>query len=194
MAAPADAAVIALVLAAGQGHRFGSDKRCALLPDGTPLLAAALKNAQHAFARVCVVLRTSDDPQRLGVPPGVEVIYCAEAESGMGHSLAAGICHLQGQPASAIALLLGDMPWISPETYRRLMAQAAAQYIVFPLLEGKRGHPVLFGRRFWPQLAQLTGDAGARSLLNEHLQACIAVPVDDPGVLRDVDTPAALQE
>jgi len=194
MPSPPDASVIALVLAAGQGRRFGSDKRRALLPEGTPLLVATLKNAQRAFARVCVVLRTTDDPQRLGVPSGVELVFCAEAESGMGHSLAAGIRHLRDQPAVAIALLLGDMPWIRQDTLKRLLAQATAQHIVFPLVQGRRGHPVLFGREFWPPLAQLTGDAGAKALLDEHPQACIAVPVHDPGVLRDVDTPAALQD
>ena len=194
MPAPADASVIALVLAAGQGRRFGSDKRRALLPDGTSLLFATLQNAQRAFAQVCVVLRINDDPRELSVPTGVEVIYCAEAESGIGHSLAAGIRHLQSQPATAIALLLGDMPWISPDTVQSLIDRATAQRIVFPLVQGMRGHPVLFGRDFWPQLQQLTGDTGAKALLNEHPQACIAVPVDDPGVLRDVDTPAALQD
>ena len=86
------------------------------------------------------------------------------------------------------------MPWISPDTVQSLIARATAQRIVFPLVQGMRGHPVLFGRDFWPQLQQLTGDTGAKALLNEHPQACIAVPVDDPGVLRDVDTPAALQD
>lgn len=185
--------VLALVLAAGQGRRFGTDKRRALLADGTPLLTATLRQAQRHFAQVFVLLRVGDDPQALGVPPGVEVLRCADADLGMGHSLAAGVRALHEQPAIAIAVLLGDMPWLSACTLERLIEQAAAQRIVFPCYQSQRGHPVLFGRQFWPQLQQLKGDAGAKALLAQHSQACIGLAVDDPGVLCDVDTPAALQ-
>lgn len=186
--------VLALVLAAGQGRRFGSDKRRALLADGRPLLAATLAQAQSQFVRVFVLLRDSDDAQALGVPAGVEVLRCADAEAaqGMGHSLAAAVRALQGHAGNAIAVLLGDMPWVRGETLQALAMQARTQRIVFPQVAGERGHPVLFGRAFWPQLQQLGGDSGARALLAAQPQACFAVAVDDGGVLRDVDTPAAL--
>jgi molybdenum cofactor cytidylyltransferase len=190
----AAAGVLALVLAAGQGRRFGSDKRRALLADGTPLLVATLLQAQRQFARVFVLLRGTDDAQALGVPPGVEVLRCADAdaEQGMGHSLAAGVSALQAHPSSAIAVLLGDMPWLSAGTLALLLEHAGPQRIVFPVYQGQRGHPVLFGRQFYPQLQQLRGDSGAKALLLNQPQACVAVPVDDPGVLCDVDSPAAL--
>lgn len=184
--------VLALVLAAGSGRRFGADKRRALMADGMPLLAATLAQAQRNFAQVAVVLRPADDPRQLGVPAGVQVIYCTTAEQGMGHSLAAGIAALHGQPASAIAILLGDMPWVRSATLQALSAPAAAQRMVFPLHAGERGHPVLFGRDFWAPLQALSGDAGAKALLAAHPDAWLGVAVDDLGVLRDVDTPAAL--
>jgi molybdenum cofactor cytidylyltransferase len=193
MSCIADAGVLALVLAAGQGRRFGSDKRRALLADGTPLLVATLLQAQRNFARVFVLLRDTDDAQHLGVPAGVKVLRCADADLGMGHSLAAGFRALHEQPASAVAVLLGDMPWLGAGTLALLIEQAGPQRIVFPVYQGQRGHPVLFGRQFWPQLQQLNGDAGAKALLAAQPQACMAVMVDDPGVLRDVDTPIALQ-
>ena len=186
--------VLALVLAAGQGQRFGSDKRRAVLADGRPLLAATLMQAQRQFARVFVLLRDSDDAQLLGVPAGVEVLRCADAEAaqGMGHSLAAAVRALQGHAGNANAVLLGDMPWVRGETLQALAMQACTQRIVFPQVAGERGHPVLFGRAFWAHLQQLNGDSGARTVLAAHPQACFAVAVDDSGVLRDVDTPAAL--
>lgn len=186
--------VIALVLAAGQGRRFGSDKRLALLAAGTPLLRASLLQAQRSFAQVYVLLQSGDDALELGVPAGVEVLHCADAELGMGHSLAAGMRALDKHPATAVAVLLGDMPWLSASTLQLLIGQAGPQRIVFPSYQGQRGHPVLFGRQFWPQLEQLIGDAGAKAVLAAQSQACIEVAVDDPGVLRDVDTPAALPE
>jgi molybdenum cofactor cytidylyltransferase len=184
--------VIALILAAGRGSRFGSDKRVARLADGRSLLAASVERAQQVFSEVHVLLRNEDDPQALGLAASTRLIRCAEADQGMGHSLAAGIRALAGQDADAIAVLLGDMPWISANSLQKLCEQAAPERIVYPLHDDQRGHPVLFGRAFWPQLLNLMGDQGARELLQAHVSACHGIALADPGVLRDVDRPEAL--
>ncbi|WP_415753559.1 nucleotidyltransferase family protein [Pseudomonas leptonychotis] len=184
--------VIALMLAAGRGSRFGSDKRIALMADGCSLLAASVERAQQVFSQVHVLLRVEDDSQTLGLAADCRLLRCAEADQGMGHSLAAGIRALAGQDADAIAVMLGDMPWISTNSLQQLCEQATPERIVYPLCEGQRGHPVLFGRAFWPQLLNLTGDQGARELLQAHAAVCHPVVLDDAGVLRDVDRPEAL--
>ena len=182
----------ALILAAGFGNRFGSDKRRAALADGCTLLAASLGRAQAVFEEVHVVLRPEDDPADLGLPEGCNIILCEDAGQGMGHSLAAGARALAAGEGEAIAVLLGDMPWIAESSLRALIAKAAPSRIVFPVHHDERGHPVLFGRDFWPELQTLTGDEGARRVLRAHVSAWVAVGVDDPGVLQDVDSPAAL--
>jgi molybdenum cofactor cytidylyltransferase len=184
--------VLALMLAAGQSRRFGSDKRIAHLADGRSVLAASVERAQQVFGVVHVVLRAEDDPQALGLPDTCRVIRCHDADQGMGHSLAAGIGALAAQDADAIAVLLGDMPWISADSLRQLTTQAAAERIVHPQHDGQRGHPVLFGRVFWAELQTLHSDEGARAVLLANPAACYSVVLDDPGVLRDVDRPEAL--
>jgi len=184
--------VVALLLAAGRGRRFGSDKRLAHLPDGRGLLAASAERALQVFAEVHVLLRNEDDVQALGLPAACRIIRCPDADQGMGHSLAAGVRALAGCEADAIAVLLGDMPWVATESFWQLCQQAAVGRIVYPLYDGQRGHPVLFGRVFWPALQSLTGDEGARALLQANPAACQGIVVDDPGVLRDVDRPEAL--
>ncbi|WP_044872227.1 nucleotidyltransferase family protein [Pseudomonas sp. LFM046] len=184
--------VPALILAAGFGSRFGSDKRRAALSDGRTLLAASLQSALRVFDEVHLVLRPEDDPVALGLPEGCNIIRCEEATQGMGHSLAAGVRALSSGTGDAIAVVLGDMPWIAETSLRALVAKASAERIVFPVHHDERGHPVLFGRDFWPELQQLTGDGGARCVLRAHASAWVAVGVDDPGVLRDVDSPEAL--
>lgn len=183
---------VALLLAAGFGKRFGADKRRARLADGRTLLAASLANARAVFPDVRVVLRSGDDPVALGLPVDIPLVRCADAESGMGYSLAAGVDSLNSRTFSSVAILLGDMPWLDESTLRLLADQADPQRIVFPLYEGQRGHPVLFGRTFWPELLKLQGDEGARAVLQAHREAWHPVVVEDSGVLRDVDTPAAL--
>jgi len=184
--------VIALMLAAGRGRRFGSDKRVARLADGCSLLAASVERAQRVFGEVHVVLRGDDNPQALGLPAACRIIRCSDADQGMGHSLAAGMRALAEQDAEAVAVLLGDMPWIRTDSLQQLCEQATPERIVYPLYDGQRGHPVLFGRAFWPQLLSLTGDQGARELLQAHGPACHGVALSDSGVLRDVDRPEAL--
>ncbi|TBU78424.1 nucleotidyltransferase family protein [Phytopseudomonas daroniae] len=182
--------VAALVLAAGRGRRFGADKRLARLEDGRTLLAATLALAGEAFDEVWVVLRAEDPPT---LAAGCRVVRCADADAGMGHSLAAGgRAVAQGSTVEALAVLLGDMPWISPHSLRLLQTRSDARSILLPEYRGQRGHPVIFGRRFWPALANCRGDQGARGLLLQEASACRILPVDDPGVVRDVDHRADL--
>lgn len=183
---------VGLVLAAGNGQRFGSDKRLAQLADGNNLLLTTLLRAQDAFADVRVVLKPEDDAHALGIPPGIQVVRAAHAKQGMGSSLAAGIKSLANTQATAVAVLLGDMPWISGATLRQLRAHAQAERIVVAYCDGQRGHPVLFGRRFWPELMQLQGENGAKGLLSTYAHLVIEVALDDSGILQDVDKPADL--
>lgn len=187
--------VAALVLAAGVSRRFGADKRQASLEDGRTLLAASLALPGAVLGEVLVVLRQDDDPTALALPAAASWLKCEQSTLGMGHSLAAGVRQLnEVSPADAVAIFLGDMPWLNEASLQQLLAQADAQRIVLPVYEGQRGHPVIFGRQFWPELMQLTGDSGARDVLMAHPQAHCVVALDDPGLVRDVDTQTALLE
>ena len=109
----------------------------------------------------------------------------------MGHSLAAGA---RAIPADweFVAVALGDMPWIRPETVELLVAEFPKDRpdaIVQPVHGEVPGHPVLFGSGCFEALSSLTGDQGARDLLAERRGSLIRVVVDDEGVLRDLDKP-----
>ncbi|MNJ57542.1 Purine catabolism protein PucB [compost metagenome] len=186
--------VIALVLAAGRGRRFGADKRRACLADGTGVLEATLRAVMAVHSRVYVVLRPEDSPAALRIPPEVAVIRALHAARGMGASLAEAVSALADTEATALAVFLGDMPWINAETQQCLYGSATRSTIVRPHYRGSAGHPVLFGRDFWPDLQRLDGDEGARKVLRQRCTACVGIDVEDPGILRDVDTPADLQQ
>lgn len=191
---PSDA-VVALVLAAGRARRFGNDKRRACLPGRGALLAATLATLRPHFADIRVVLGIEDDAISLGIAKDIGVIVAEAAELGMGESLAAGIRALSTErqaPAVAVAVVLGDMPWLSKDTFALLCSRASERAIVRPYYRGRGGHPVLFGRCFWGSLEQLTGDEGARSVVRRHRDACIEIEVQDPGVVQDVDRPEDL--
>lgn len=184
--------VVALVLAAGRSARFGGDKRRAVLAQGSSVLGQSVEHALAVFGEVRVVLRPGEVAHDLGLPAACQVVHSPDAILGMGHSLAAGVASLGDSPAEAVAILLGDMPWIAPSTLRQLADAASADSILLPRYQGQPGHPVLFGRAFWPQLMHLTGDEGARVVVRAHRAHCVWVDVEDAGVLRDVDTPQGL--
>lgn len=184
--------VFALLLAAGRSRRFDGDKRLATLPCGRTLLRASIENALHVFNEVWVVLREEDDTELLGVPLEVNVVRSPQADLGMGQSLASGIAALMPSSADAVAVLLADMPWIQPATLQSLASMANPRRIALPGHDGQRGHPVIIGRDFWPLLLNLEGDQGAKSIIKSHPERCDVLVCEDPGILRDADTRAAL--
>jgi molybdenum cofactor cytidylyltransferase len=118
-------------------------------------------------------------------------------EAGLSSSLRVGLRAVEGgnPPVAAAVVLLGDMPWVEAGDVRALVAAfdpASGREICVPVHEGRRGNPVLWGRRFIAEITALQGDVGARALLERHEERVREVPVAGVGVLRDVDTSDAL--
>jgi molybdenum cofactor cytidylyltransferase len=196
--------VVALILAAGASTRFGSDKRQALLPDGQSVLEAVLFTHRQVLDEIWVLTRPGDAfGQRMSEAHGARQVACGEAMLGQGHTLATGLKMLTTLHANtanannvdAALVSLADMPWVQAQTLQSLIKRfATTGRVVLPRHGKTLGHPRLLPRAVWPLLLGklggegLEGDRGAQSLLN--WSAAEQVPVNDPGVLRDVDTPA----
>ena len=186
---------VGLILAAGFSRRFGpADKRLhELTIDGStrPMLAHTVARFCAVFSSVVVVVRPNDAAVAALVSPHPATLVEAEcAHDGMGHSLAAGACAVPGN--SAVFVGHGDMPFIAAATLKTLASHPMAHdSILQPTYAGEAGHPVAFGPRWLAELRRLTGDAGARAIVRAHRRCLTQVPVTDPGILRDVDTPEA---
>ncbi len=187
--------IVGILLAAGRGTRFGGDKLWAPLgnasldvPAATPLGVAAATHLVAALPDAIAVVRPRDTQlaQRL-CDSGLRIVECANADDGMGASLACGVA--AAQDADGWVVALADMPWITPATIEAVAAAVAAGAdIAAPAYRGERGHPVGFARYHFASLAALTGDAGARSLIERFPDRLVLIDVGDPGVIRDVDT------
>jgi molybdenum cofactor cytidylyltransferase len=180
--------IVGVLLAAGRGERFGGDKLLAVLKSGECVGAAAARHLLAAVPDVVAIVRP-DDAALAGAlgASGAQIVRCANADDGMGASLA---CAVNSRPNAAGWLVaLADMPWIGPETIARVAsAIAGGAVIAAPFHRGERGHPVGFGKPFYTALAALTGDEGAKSVLAAHGDRITRIDVDDAGILRDVDT------
>lgn len=187
--------VVALVLAAGRARRFGSDKRQARLSDGRSLLQAVLQTQCEACADVCVLLRPDDAwGQALCAERGVGWLSVADADQGMGRTLAAGLRSLmadEGARFDAALVVLADMPAVRPDTVRALIdAFRLEGRPAWPWHAGRPGHPRLLPRANWPALLDLSGDEGARHRLDWSQATRVDVP--DEGILLDIDAPSDL--
>lgn len=157
--------IVGILLAAGAGHRFGSDKLMHRLADGQPMALVAATKLRPACDRVVVVLRSEDHPlARLLAEMGCEIVACPEAVGGMGHSLAAGV--RATADAAGWLVALADMPFIQPVSHHAVAAALrAGASLAAPQYQGRRGHPVGFAQPWGEALCALTGDHGGRDIV-----------------------------
>jgi molybdenum cofactor cytidylyltransferase len=185
--------VAAILLAAGSASRFGSDKLLHLLPHGVPIAAQSARHLRAVFeTKVFAVVRPeTKELADLLRKEGCEVVPCEHAADGMGASLACAV--RAAGAAGAYLVALADMPFIRPSSIaavRDELSRGAA--LVAPYFRARRGHPVGISARFRDELTGLKGDEGARKLIAERAADIVKVPVGDPAVLRDIDTPGDL--
>ena len=191
--------IAAIVLAAGRATRFGAgpdDSKVFATLDGKPLVAHVVatalgSGASHVFVVVGQAAHRATpifDGQR-----SVTLLHNTGFASGMATSIKAGIAALPHAVDGAL-ILLGDMPLVSSATLARLIAMFDGQRpdAVVPCYGGRKGNPVLIGRSLFKEMLTLTGDRGARSILEEAARNVVFCELDDPHVLTDIDTPDAL--
>jgi CTP:molybdopterin cytidylyltransferase MocA len=179
-----------LVLAAGEGSRFGGAKQLAEL-GGTPLLEHSIQAMTHApVGRVVVVVGAGADDVISGVNAhGADFVVCDRWDEGQSASLACGLAELVD--CEAVVITLGDQPRMSPDAIRRVIAaRGRGVDAVRATYGGEPGHPVLLERRLFARLRNVSGDHGARNVLRSVTTR--EVPCDDLGGGEDVDTPAQL--
>lgn len=185
-----------ILLAAGRGARFDASGRQSkllqTLPDGRPLAVAAAQALLAATARVVAVVPDAQSANTLALrealqAAGCEVLPCAAASLGMGHSLAAAVAATR--QSAGWLVMLADLPLVQAATCRRVAdALQAGAVIAMPNYQGRNGHPVGFSIACLADLLLLSGDSGAKALLQRY--PLTRLPCDDAGTVMDIDTPA----
>ncbi|MDE2698995.1 MAG: nucleotidyltransferase family protein [Gemmatimonadota bacterium] len=184
--------IYGLVLAAGMARRMGSTKQLLPFGDRTVLQTVVDTLSGADLAGVVVVLGHDADAVRESLR-GRTVLCCVNDayREGMFSSVLCGLHHLP-EDADAVLIALGDQPQIELNVVRAVLRayREGDRGIVIPISGGKRGHPVLVNlSRYRDEILRLSGDEGLKPVMRGHPHDTLKVPVDDEGILRDLDTP-----
>ncbi|MSP51407.1 MAG: 4-diphosphocytidyl-2C-methyl-D-erythritol kinase [Alphaproteobacteria bacterium] len=189
--------VAAIVLAAGQSRRMGSDNKLVADIGGVPMVRRSVESILGTDARPVLIVTGHQADRIKAALQGLGVTFVDNPRYGEGlsSSLAAGI---EALPTGSAATLvcLADMPEIKPHHLNRLIESfkpSEGRTICVPTRRGKRGNPVLWGADYFNELKQVSGDVGARHLIGEYADQVYEVVMDDDAIFLDLDTPDALE-
>ena len=195
----------ALVLAAGASRRAGAvNKLLARDRAGCPMIVRSVGAALGSRADDVIVVLGHDRARiaghlhaagRAGHEHRLRVVLAHDHAEGMAASLRCGIRHAIVCRSQAALVCLGDMPLVRAGTLDRLadcLEADPAALACIPTLDGIAGNPVLWRGTLFDRLLGLTGDRGGKALLGRHAVGVREVPVDDPGIVEDFDTPERL--
>jgi len=189
--------IAAIILAAGQSSRMGSNKLLAAV-DGEPMVRHAARAACGSAAGTVIVVtgNAAQDVRQAVAPFNPLFVENPDYSNGLSTSLKCGIKHVPEAYDGAI-ILLGDMPGVTAELLDRLIAAfdpSEGRAICVATRNGERGNPVLWAHRFFQEMMSLEGDVGARHLLTQNAELICEVEANDDGPLTDIDTPQMLAE
>jgi len=180
----------AVILAAGMSSRMGEAKQLLRLGENT-LLGQVLENVRSSRVQEIVLVLGHEAEKIKGQISTVNlsVVFNESFQQGMGTSLRAGLAALS-PGVDAAFIVLADQPFIRPETLGLLMDQymRSNAQIVVPTYKGFRGNPVLLDRSVFSEVMALTGDIGCRAIFGNHMEGIVKQPVEDIGILLDLDS------
>ena len=188
--------IAAVVLAAGQSTRMGAVNKMLAEIGGKPLVRIAAEQVLASRAKPVIVVTGHERQQVEAALSGLPVRFTHNPAyaDGLGTSLKAGIAAVP-QDADGAIVCLGDMPQVDHQLIDKLIAAfdpERSALVVVPSINGRRGNPVVWSRRFFNDLMSIHGDIGARHLIGTYAEAVMEVPVAGDAALTDIDTPESL--
>jgi molybdenum cofactor cytidylyltransferase len=188
--------VAGVILAAGRSTRMGPRNKLLETIGGRPVIARVAEMALASAARPVVVVTGFEAGRIAEALRGLDVlsVHNADFAAGLSTSLRAGLAALPAKSDGAL-ILLGDMPFVEAGDLKALIAAFAAKdrnSICAPVRHGRIGNPILWGAAYFPEMMRLSGDAGAKGLLEIHRNRVTEVEAVSDGIFADVDVPSDL--
>ena len=192
---PDSSNVAAIVLAAGQSTRMGTDNKLLTELKSKTLLHHVLLNLQQSMVSDVIVI-TGHESEIVKSSIDNFDVQCIENDQytqGLSTSIKCGIENLT-EHTEAVLICHGDMPFVSTGIINKIVnAYIDSSKIVLPVYLGQKGNPLLWPKSYFRELSQLSGDVGAKQILAKHKDAVIHLEVDNFGVLLDIDDSQTLK-
>jgi molybdenum cofactor cytidylyltransferase len=188
---------VAVVLAAGSSRRMGEQHKLLAKLNGAPMVSLVVDAVlSSAVLSTTVVVGYRGGEVRAALKDcDVRILENVGYGKGLASSLKVGLSSLPAEIEGAM-IVLADMPFVGADLIDRLVAafgSAQNKNIIVPMKSGRLGNPVIWPVRFFPEIMQLDGDAGAKALLKRFSESVTTLPVLDDAAFFDVDTPSELE-
>ena len=178
--------IAGIVLAAGGSTRMGQKNKLILHVNGMSIISSTVGAAvESSLDPVRVVLgNDSDTVKRELINYPVSFIHNNNWMEGMATSIVSGMENLD---SDGIMFILGDMPFISSKIINQLVQQFDSNKIIVPFNNGKRGNPVIFPSHLFSELKKISGDRGAKPLIQKYNEDVKEVPIQSKAIFQDID-------
>ena len=182
--------ISAILLAAGQSKRMNGENKLTKEIQGTPLIKHSVKNIlASSIDELIVVLGHQKETieKLINKNEKIKFVFNKDFESGMASSIKAGLNHLS-KNTEAFFICLGDMPMVNSNIYNQLIKSRSQKDILVPTYKNQQGNPVLFNKLMKEKIMTITGDVGAKKILELNKDKILNLEVNDQSIIKNFNT------
>ena len=182
--------ISAILLAAGQSKRMNGENKLTKKIQGIPLIKHSVKNIlSSSVDELIVVLGYQKEivEKFIGKNEKMKIVFNKNFENGMASSIKTGLNHFS-EKTEAFFICLGDMPLISHNIYNQLIKSKNNKEIIVPTYKGQQGNPVLVDKSMKEKIRNISGDAGAKKILELNKDKILNLEIDNQSITKGFDT------
>ena len=182
--------ISAILLAAGQSKRMNGENKLTKEIQGIPLIKHSVKNilASSIDELIIVLGHQKETIEKLiNKNEKIKFVFNKDFESGIASSIKTGLNNLS-EKTEAFFICLGDMPMVNPNIYNQLIKSINKREIIVPTYKGQQGNPVLFAKSMKEKIINISGDIGAKKILELNKDKILNLEINDQCVTKDFNT------
>ena len=182
--------ISSILLAAGQSKRMNGENKLTKKIKDIPLIKYSVKNIlASSINELIIVLGYQKEiiEKLIDKNKKIKFVFNKDFESGMATSIKAGLNHLS-KKTEAFFICLGDMPMVSHDIYDQLIKSKNNKEVIVPTYKGQQGNPVLFNKSMKEKVIDISGDIGAKKILELNKDKILNSEIDDQSITKGFDT------
>ena len=182
--------ISAILLAAGQSKRMNGENKLTKEIQGTPLIKHSVQNIlDSSVQELIIVLGYQKEiiEKLIDKNKKIKFIFNKDFENGIASSIKTGLNNLS-EKTEAFFICLGDMPMVNHDIYNQLIKSKGNKEIIVPTYKGQQGNPVLFNKSMKEKIMSITGDVGAKKILELNKDKILNLEINNQGITKGFDT------